>query len=345
MINFHFLTQMHSNRPKGLYILDQEHLKTVYAPREQEEIASLVDIDVPPQTSTSVGQNPSLLKEVEFIFSGWGAPIMDEPFLMAAPKLRAVFYAAGSIRCFTTEAFWKRGIRVTCASAVNAQPVAEYTLGAILLSLKHFWRHAANAKANKWRPADLRQACPGAYRSTIGLVSFGMIARKTLELLRPFDLQCIVYCPLLTEEEARSLNVESRSLEEVFQQSDVISLHTPHLPETRGMITGRHFALMKHGATFINTARGIIVREEDLINILRQRPDLTAILDVTWPEPPSKDSALPGLPNVVLTPHIAGSMGNECGRMGRFMVDELRRYLNGMPMEGEVTQELATLLA
>lgn len=345
MIELHPSTQMHPNRPKGLYILDRESFEIVYGPSEQQEIAALVDIDATPQTSQSIRQNPALLKEVEIIFSGWGAPVMDEAFLMAAPRLRAVFYAAGSIRCFTTEAFWRRGIRVTSASAVNAVPVAEYTLGAILLSLKHFWRHSTNAKLNKGLPIDSRRSCPGNYRSTVGLVSFGMIARKTLELLRSFDLRCIVYCPFLTEEEALSLNVERRSLGEVFQESDVISLHTPHLPETRGMITGRHFAAMKQGATFINTARGIVVREDELIEVLRARPDLTAILDVTWPEPPPEDSALLSLPNAVLTPHIAGSIGNECMRMGRFMVDELHRYLNGRPMEGEITMELAGHLA
>jgi phosphoglycerate dehydrogenase-like enzyme len=135
------------------------------------------------------------------------------------------------------------------------------------------------------------------------------------------------------------------SLEELFRESDVVSLHAPHTDETDGMITGEHIASMKRGATFINTARGGIVREEEMLEVLRKRPDLTAVLDVTEPEPAAADSPVFALPNVVLTPHIAGSLGLECRRMGRYMVDELRRYLNGEPLRWQVTRELVEKIA
>lgn len=331
--------------PKGLFILEQESFEWIYGPAEQREIRALVDVYALPQTSASIQRNLSLLQEAEVIFTGWGAPIMDEAFLAAAPSLRAVFYGAGSIRGFTTEAFWKRGIQVTSASFFNAMPVAEYVLGTILLSLKHFWRYSTQTRGGAGWLGDAPRAVPGCYGSTVGMVSFGRVARRTLELLQPFDVRCVVTCPFLTEAEAAGLNVERRTLDEVFEESDVVSLHTPDLPETRGMITGRHFASMKYGATFINTARGALVREEEMIEVLQKRPDLTAVLDVTSPEPPARDSLLLSLPNVVLTPHIAGSMGKECTRMGRFMVEELHRYLAGMPLEGEITWELAASLA
>jgi phosphoglycerate dehydrogenase-like enzyme len=107
------------------------------------------------------------------------------------------------------------------------------------------------------------------------------------------------------------------------------------------MITGAHIASMKQGATFINTARGAIVRENEMIEVLKQRPDLQAVLDVTYPEPPAAGSPLYTLPNVILTPHIAGSMDAECRRMGRYMVEELRRYVAGKPLRWEVTREAA----
>jgi phosphoglycerate dehydrogenase-like enzyme len=98
---------------------------------------------------------------------------------------------------------------------------------------------------------------------------------------------------------------------------------------------------MKPGASFINTARGAVVNEADLIAVLREREDLFAVLDVTYPEPPAPDSPLFDLPNVLLTPHIAGSLNNECRRMGRTMVEELGRWLRGEPLRYRVGQDYA----
>ena len=111
------------------------------------------------------------------------------------------------------------------------------------------------------------------------------------------------------------------------------------------MITGEHIASMKPYAGFINTARGAVVRENELVEVLGRRPDLVAVLDVTEPEPPVADSKLYTLPNVIITPHIAGAIGNECRRMGRYMVDELRRYLNGEPLKWEITRNQTAYLA
>jgi len=149
----------------------------------------------------------------------------------------------------------------------------------------------------------------------------------------------------VTDEIAKDLNVQLCSLETLFEQCDVVSLHTPWLKETEGMITGKHIASMKPGATFINTSRGAIVNEPEMINVLKERPDLFAVLDVTYPEPPQPGSDLYTLPNVILTPHIAGSMNGECRRMGRYMVEELQRYLSGQPLQWQITKERAAIMA
>ena len=121
------------------------------------------------------------------------------------------------------------------------------------------------------------------------------------------------------------------SLDQIFSDSDVVSLHTPWLPETVGLVRGEHLLSMKPGATLINTARGAVINEDEMIAALQERQDLTAMLDVTYPEPPTPGSPLYTMPNVFLTPHIAGSTDLERSRMGRYMVDELRRYCNGEP--------------
>jgi phosphoglycerate dehydrogenase-like enzyme len=125
----------------------------------------------------------------------------------------------------------------------------------------------------------------------------------------------------------------------------VVSLHAPLLPQTTGLIRREHFAAMKPGSTFINTARGAIVRESEMIDVLHERPDLQAVLDVTEPEPPPPDSPLFKLPNVALTPHIAGTCEREAARLGRAMIDEFHRWRRGEPLRYQVTAAQAAHLA
>jgi len=131
-------------------------------------------------------QQAAVLRETEVIFSGWGAPRMDEEFLRHAPKLQAVFYAGGSIRYFATEALWRRGIRLTTAQAINAIPVAEYTASALLLGLKRFWHYARVTRASRDFPVE--RPMPGAYGTTVGLVSYGAIARLVRQKLAGFEV-------------------------------------------------------------------------------------------------------------------------------------------------------------
>jgi phosphoglycerate dehydrogenase-like enzyme len=135
------------------------------------------------------------------------------------------------------------------------------------------------------------------------------------------------------------------SLEKLFAASEVVSLHAPNIPATKGMITRSLLASLKPYATFINTARGAIVDEAGMTGVLAERPDLTALLDVTYPEPPAEDSPLYTLPNVFLTPHIAGSLAGECNRMGQLAVDECRRFINGEPLQWAISREMAANMA
>lgn len=322
---------------KGLFVLGPGNYERIYSPEDQQHIRQRVEIYASPQTANDVIANRAILHDADVIFSGWGGPKMDAEFLAAAPNLKAVFYGAGSIRGLVTDAFWARNITITSAAAANAIPVTEFTLAQILLSLKRTWFYALEGKrSGQW---VRRQHVPGAYGSTVGLISLGLIGRRVAELLRPFDVKVIAYDPFFPQAAAAELGVEMVSLDEVFSRADVVSLHTPWLPETVGMITGAHFAQMKPDSTFINTARGAIVREDEMIAVLQERPDIYALLDVTYPEPPVEGAPLYSLPNVILTPHIAGSLDAECWRMGRYMVEELERYLNGEPLRYAITQE------
>lgn len=326
-----------SRRAKAVFALDPQWLHRVYDAAAQAELDRLVDWVAPPQSAASVKADPTVLRDVEVIFGGWGMPVLDAATLAAAPALRAVFHAGGTIRYFATPAFWARDITVTSGAAINAIPVAEYALATILFSLRHGWHYARGAQAHGAFPP--RQPIPGSCGSTVGLISLGLVGRRTAALLRATDLRVIAFDPVADESAFAAAGAARASLDEVFARSDVVSLHAPLLPATEGMITGAHFAAMPPGATFINTARGAIVREAEMIAVLQARPDLTAVLDVTWPEPPAAGSPLYTLPNVVLTPHIAGSTDREVARLGRAMLDEFRRWQSGQPLEHGITAD------
>ena len=328
---------------RGLYVLNPDAYDAIYGLDERSDIAGLVEIVAPVQSAQSVRGNLSVLAEVDVILSGWGMALVDEVLLQAAPNLKAVFYGSGSIRYFVTDAMWERSIVVTTAAHANAVPVAEFTVAAVVMSLKQVWRFSRVARETRQLVA--RTGIPGMYGSTVGLIGLGMIGRMVAERLRGYDVHLLAHDPYVAANDAAALGVELCMPDDLFARCDVVSLHAPWLPQTEGMITGAHLAAMKQNSTFINTARGALVREAEMIDVLQRRPDLYAVLDVTYPEPPALDSPLYSLPNMVLTPHIAGSVGAECRRMGRAMVDELRRFVRGEPLLWSVTRAQAALMA
>jgi phosphoglycerate dehydrogenase-like enzyme len=328
---------------QACYTLSPDKLSDIYGPEALARVSRRSRVQGPVFAGSRWREHAGLLRDTEVIFSSWGAPLMDEEFLDTAKNLKAVFYAAGSVRYFTTPAFWSRGIRLTSAYAMNAVPVSEYTVAAALFGLKHVWHYARLTREQRAFMED--RPVVGAYRAKIGLISYGTIARMVRDKLRSFDLQVLVYDPFLSAEDAAREGVRLVSLETLFAESDVVSLHAPSLPATWGLLGAEHFGRMKPFSTFINTARGEIVREKELIEFLRVRPDVQAVLDVTAPEPPSPDNPLFDLPNVMLTPHIAGSLGPECKRMGDAMVDEFERYLEGRPLSWELNEQMVARMA
>ncbi|WP_130858665.1 hydroxyacid dehydrogenase [Gracilibacillus phocaeensis] len=323
---------------KALYIMSDQSFSLVYPPNIREAIEKLVEVQTVPLTPAMLRQDYTVLQDIDIILSGWGGPRMDHELLQHAPHLKAVFYAAGSLKKIVTEAMWERKIVVTNAVTANAIPVMEFTLSQILFSLKNGWRFVRDIQQGNLysrKPFDIA----GAFGSTVGIISLSTVGRGVSQLLQSFDVNTIVYDPFVSEEQVKKLGAKRCQLEDIFQLSDVVSLHTPLLEETRGLIRGAHLQQLKQNASFINTARGAIVREDEMIEVLRQRKDITAILDVTEPEPPEPHSPLYELPNVVLTPHLAGSQGQECARMGYYMLLELERYVNNQPLQWQVSRE------
>ena len=277
-----------------------------------------------------------LLSETEVLLTCWGAPRLDASALAALPRLRAVIHAAGSVKAIVTDECRDRGIRVSSGAAANALPVAEYTVAMILLANKGALWMARRYRElrSAWRSSEIPHDI-GNYHKTVGIVGASRIGRRVIELLRPFDLHVLLADPYVNAQEARPLGVELVGLDELCERSDVVSLHAPALPGTRAMIDGSRLAAMRDGATLINTARGMLIDNAALMRELRTGR-INAVLDTADPEILFEESPLYELPNVLLTPHVAGSLGNELRRMGLSALDELARHASGEPFAFEV---------
>jgi phosphoglycerate dehydrogenase-like enzyme len=331
------------SRPFAVFMGIPTRVEAAYPSDLRNEIAGRLNVLGPVIPGDEWEAHRDALGRAEVIMATWGMPRMTADFLAAAPKLKAVFYAAGSVKGFVTDEAYGREILIVSARMANAVPVAEYAMATIVLSLKRFWSYARMTREDHvW---DRNIPVAGTYRATIGLVSLGATGRYTAERLARLDCNVIAYDPFVGAEAARELGVNLVSLEELFRISDVVSIHAPLLPETTGLINGRLVASMKSGATLINTSRGAVVAEAELVDVLNVRFDLTAILDVVESEPLNPQSPLFTLPNAVLTPHISGSMGKEIEMMGRWMYADLTQYLSNRPLAHTVRKEMLAQMA
>lgn len=330
------------DRLHALYVLDERAQSLVYGPAQRAAIAEMVDVTAEPVTAHELARRPELLCDVEVLLSGWGAPRMDADFLDRAPRLEVVLYGAGAVRGFATDALFARGVRLSSANAANAVPVAELTFAFVLLSLKGVWA-LLDASVGPGDPR--RHDVLGAYRETVGLLGLGAIGRLVAGRLRTIDVEVLAFDPYCGPADADAIGVTLVTLEELFARCGVVSVHAPLYDQTRGIVTGALVRSMRTGATLVNTARGGLVRHDEIADVLASRPDLQAVLDVTDPEPLPPEHALLDLANVVVTPHVAGSLGPECRRLGDTVVAELRRYCAGEPLEHEVDPAMLAIAA
>ncbi len=278
--------------------------------------------------------------DIEILITSWGCAPIDADVLSRLPRLRLIAHLAGSVKGFICPDAWARGVQVTNAVAANAVPVAEYTVAAIVFANKGIFRLQNAYRETRQNGAPWTREAPNAgnYRKTVGLIGASSVGRKVLELLEPYDLDTLVYDPYVAPEEATALGTTSVDLPTLLRRSDVLSLHAPLLPETRAMIGAAELAMLRDGATVINTARGGLIDQQALVQEL-ERGRLDAVLDTTVPEVLPADSPLYTLPNVVLTPHIAGSLGHEVERLTDFIVAEVTRFANGQALAHEVRWE------
>lgn len=269
------------------------------------------------------------ISDTEILLTSWGAPRLDAALLDRMPRLRAVVHAAGSVQQLVSDELWERGITVTSAADANAVPVAEYTFATIILAFKRAFVHMRSpSTVLEWRDL-VGSARYGSLGRTVGVVGFSRIGRRVVRMLGQLDgIRILVADPFVSAEAVAEAGAELMPLDDMLGQVDVLSLHAPALPETRHMIGATELAALRDGATVINTARGWILDHDALLAECASGR-LDAVLDVTEPDPLPVDAPLRRLPNVALTPHIAGSMGTEARRLADSALDDVETLLRG----------------
>ncbi|MET9221189.1 hydroxyacid dehydrogenase [Streptomyces sp. NPDC003300] len=285
-------------------------------------------------TDTTTPAARAALADADVLLTGWGAPAVDSAVLAFAPRLGAVIHAAGTVKGHVGPEVWQRGIAVSSAADANAGPVVDFTMATVVLAARRALGTAAEYTDGQLLGYRDRRGADGAVVGVIGAsrIGRGVIARL---LAAPSDFRVLLADPYVSAAQATALGVELVDLDELCASSDIVTVHAPDLPETHHLLDARRLALMRDGASVINTARGRLV---DTAALTREcaAGRLDAYLDVTDPEPLPRGHRLHSLRNVLLTPHIAGCQGTEVQRLGAYAVDEVERWTRGEALLGAV---------
>lgn len=327
-------------RPRAVLGMSPEWVNPLFSDGALDRLGTLVRIDTEPLSEAADTLNRVDLDDVEIMVGFWGAPVMSTELLDMMPKLKALVYAAGSVKHLVTKELLSRNIRVSSAAQINAQPVAEYTVAMVILALKRVFEIERSYRRDGWSPVSpAPQNITGVFGKTVGVVGASHIGKKVIELLKPFDVDVLLSDPYT---EIVDSGVQQVSFDELIERSDVVTLHCPLTEETQGMVNASVLSRIRTGATLINTARGGLIDMPALVEALSSGR-IRAILDVTDPvEPLPASHPLLMLDNVTVTPHIAGSFGSETRRLGDFAIREIARYLDGDTMHGEIDPRLLT---
>jgi phosphoglycerate dehydrogenase-like enzyme len=322
------------SKPKAILLCDSpENIARVYGEGRLARLKTLADVHDKVISKADFDHMLPLVKDSEYIFSTWGMPVLTPVQIKHMKKLKAVFFAAGSVKYFA-EPFLKAGIKVVSAWSQNAVPTADFAFAQVILSCKGYFRNSRDYRESKTGVWSIVKQ--GIYGTKVGIIGAGQVGRRLMEMLGRHGVEICISDPLLTAKQARQLGARKTSLKQMFKECQIISNHMPDIKETKGTLGKVLFSSMPKNATFINTGRGAQVKENDLISVFKKRKDLTALLDVTFPEPPDKSSELFSLPNVIVSPHIAGAYGKEQLQLADYVMDEFEDMLNGKPLKNEI---------
>jgi phosphoglycerate dehydrogenase-like enzyme len=326
-------------KPKVGLLVKTSLRERILSDVDLEKLQSFADVEINPNDEDFTEEEAAeFLAGKDGAFSSWRVTSLTSGILERAPDLKIWAYGAGSLKGKICEEAWEKGVVVTSVAPAIADDVAELAMGYITIGLRRVIPYMREMRANE--PA-LKPWARSLFRRTVGVVSASQVGQRVMRLLKPYNIRLLIFDPFLSEERARELGGELADLETMARECEVVTIHAPKLPETYHMWNEKHFKLMRDDAIFVNTSRGDNIDEAALIAEL-QKGRLFAFLDVTSPEPPVPESPLRELPNVVLTPHVAGLQSY---RVGEMAVEELRRCFAGEDQLFRVTRDMLDRLA
>lgn len=265
-----------------------------------------------------------LIEGADVILAGW-APV--PAWMFHSPTLRFVQKFGVGYDKIDIGAARAQGVGVAIANGMNAVPVAELVLMFILALYRKFQYMDRTMRAGQWVKAEMRSKAYSLRGKTVGIAGFGFIGREVARRVLAFDARVIYYDKFRrTPEEESALGAEYVPFDTLLERADVLTLHLPSTPETRNLIDATRLARMKPTALLINTARGELVVEPDLVAAIRAGHLMGAAFDVYQKEPIDPNSPLFGLDNVLLTPHVGGTVLDNVSHMARHCFENVTRF-------------------
>lgn len=323
-------------------IFAENSIPSIFSEKDIEGLRAIGEVSLN-VGGTSYDELKKTIKGADVAITSWGSPLLTRELLDEAPDLKLVIHAAGSVKPIVTDEMWDRGIRVISSAKPLGEGVAETALGFTISASKNFYFLNSNIHAGGYREGyeNIREL----YELTVGVIGTGWAGRHYIELLQMFGVEVIAYDPFVDADRLAKLGAKKAELNEVLTKSDIISIHAPSIPSTYHMINAETLAMMKKDAVLINTARGTIIDEAALYAHMAAGNLKYACLDVYDPEPIKPENPLRTLPNVILTPHLAGLAANGKHKIGHHALDICEKYARGEALPCEVTKEMMATIA
>ncbi len=273
----------------------------------------------------------------DILITCWGVPKINACVLEHADRLKFIGHLAGSVATLVTDDVYEKGIRVVCGNDAFAESVAEGTMAYILASQRRITKFDREVHEEGWSAWPFVNY--SLLRRKVGIIGFGAVAKNLVKMLKPFMVEIMVYSSHMTEEEAAALGVQKAGLEEIFSTCSIITLHTAQHPKTNGMITKELLALMPDDALLVNTSRPAVLDEDALYEECK-KGRIRAALDVYKNEGTVPlQCGLREFPEALLMPHHAGPTIDYRRYAARYVLEDLQRFLQGEPLEHEISQK------
>ena len=285
-------------------IAEVVNLKTKYSLELEalDPVANIVEVASPTPEAFAEGA-----KDADAIITSWGIRL-DSKIIDKLDKCVVIGLGSVGVDMVDVDAATKAGIVVTNTPDVFIEEVADHALMLLLCAIRRTKEMDLFSSGEEWyRGRPLLNHVPRLMGQTLGLVSFGNVARTTAIRAQAFGLHVVAYDPYVSELTMSEFGVEPVSWGDLLSRSDYISVHSPHNEETEHLLDAEAFSKMKDGVVIVNTARGPIIKEVDLIDALKSGKVQSAGLDVLEQEPPDPENPLLNMPNVIVTPHVASA--------------------------------------